>query len=469
MASRRDQLQSYQFLTQRMISAFVMRETDPAQSPLRRGVGAVFVGLMVAVMVGAGFGVAGIITKTGSANWKSDGAVVVEKETGASYLYHDGVLHPMLNYSSALLAAAKPAGVFHVAGNSLAGTPRGNVLGIPGAPDALPARKLLLGQPWSMCTTGTGGKATMVTLLVGHAPAGGRSLGGDGLLVTDTGNGNVYLVTGGRRYQIQQPSHLVSGLFGGTAATPVGRAWLNGLPAGSDIAPIPVGADKGKPSTVVTGFHVGDLVTAQTGTVKQYWMVFDDGLAPLNHLQWSTYQAQADAANGGAALDIPLNRATNAPVSAHLKAQTGVGAPPSAPPTLIPTDPTTTVCAVTHDARTPPDVVIGGAVDAAGPGTATGLVGDAGAALADRVVVPGGRIAVVRAVDGPASSGNGYVLVTDVGVRYGVPDDTSLQLLGYQPDDAVNVPSNMVLRIPAGPELDTEHAIRAVRPSGTTN
>ncbi|MEN3308214.1 MAG: hypothetical protein V7603_4416, partial [Micromonosporaceae bacterium] len=41
MASRRDQLQSYQFLIHRVISALVMRETDPAESPLRRGVGAV--------------------------------------------------------------------------------------------------------------------------------------------------------------------------------------------------------------------------------------------------------------------------------------------------------------------------------------------------------------------------------------------------------------------------------------------
>src|SRR5256885_13875914 len=100
MASRRDQLQSYQFMTQPVVSAFVMRETDPAQSPLRRGVGAVFAGLMIAVMVAAGFGVAGILTKAGSNTWKTNGAAVIEKETGASLLYQEGVLHPMLNYAS---------------------------------------------------------------------------------------------------------------------------------------------------------------------------------------------------------------------------------------------------------------------------------------------------------------------------------------------------------------------------------
>src|SRR5215510_10773577 len=105
MATRRDQLQSYQFLTQRVISALVMRETDPRQSPLRRGIGAVFVGLMIAVMTAAGFGVYGLLTKVGGNDWKTQGAVVVEKECGASYVYLNGKLYPALNYASALIAA----------------------------------------------------------------------------------------------------------------------------------------------------------------------------------------------------------------------------------------------------------------------------------------------------------------------------------------------------------------------------
>src|ERR1700710_1689169 len=109
MASRRDQLQSHQFRTQRVISALVMRETDPAQSPLRRGIGAVFAGLMIAVMIGAGYGVYGLLTKTGASDWKTDGAVVIEKDTGASYVYRGGQLHPMLNYASALLVAGTTA------------------------------------------------------------------------------------------------------------------------------------------------------------------------------------------------------------------------------------------------------------------------------------------------------------------------------------------------------------------------
>src|ERR1044071_2646345 len=108
MATRRDQLHSYQFLVQRVISAFVMREADPPQSPLRRGVGAVFAGIMVTIILAAGCGVWGIFNKIGGDQWATNGSVVVEKETGATFVYFDGRLHPTLNYTSALLAAGRP-------------------------------------------------------------------------------------------------------------------------------------------------------------------------------------------------------------------------------------------------------------------------------------------------------------------------------------------------------------------------
>src|SRR3954462_1333776 len=131
MATRRDQLHSYQFMTQRVISAFVMRETDPAQSPLRRGIGALFGGLMVAILIAAGFGVYGIITKNGTDTWKSDGSVVVEQETGASFVYLNGKLNPTLNFASAKLAAGRPNPVvYRVGAGSLAEVPRGVTIGI---------------------------------------------------------------------------------------------------------------------------------------------------------------------------------------------------------------------------------------------------------------------------------------------------------------------------------------------------
>src|SRR5687768_15349107 len=174
MASRRDQLQSYQFLVQRVLSAFVMRETDPPQSPLRRGVGAAFAGAMIVIIMAAGFAIFGLVTKIGSGKWQVEGAVVVEKETGAPFVYRQGVLYPMANYTSALLASGNlPPPVFRESRNSLTGTRRGVMLGIPNAPGSLPDRGKMVGAPWTLCavpgTDISGKPITSTSLILGTA------------------------------------------------------------------------------------------------------------------------------------------------------------------------------------------------------------------------------------------------------------------------------------------------------------
>ncbi|MGH3683333.1 MAG: type VII secretion protein EccB, partial [Natronosporangium sp.] len=290
MATRRDQLQSYQYLIQRVLAAFVMRETDPAQSPLRRGIGAIFGGVMITVLVGAGFGVYGILTKVGSDSWKSDGSVVIEKETGASFVYFDGRLHPALNYSSALLAAGSPTrSVSRVAGKALASVPRGLTVGIAGAPNSLPGAGQLLGLPWTVCAApgrdDTGQPVSTVTLVVSRGPDGAEPLGERGVLVGDTGSGEAHLVWHGHRHRLREPENVVPALFGElVTAVPAGTAWLNALPVGAEIGPIVV-ADRGRPSGALPDRAIGDVLVAETGSGPQHYLVFDDGLAPITELQ----------------------------------------------------------------------------------------------------------------------------------------------------------------------------------------
>ena len=84
--------------------------------------------------------------------WRGGDAVILEKETGAKYVYVNGRLHPVANYSSAVLIVGARRTV-SVARRSLAGVPRGAVLGIPDAPDALPGSRELVGGPWSVCSS----------------------------------------------------------------------------------------------------------------------------------------------------------------------------------------------------------------------------------------------------------------------------------------------------------------------------
>jgi len=461
MATRRDQLHSYQFLTQRVISAFVMRETDPQQSPLRRGVGAVFGGVMVAILVAAGFGIYGIITKVGSDGWKTEGAVVIEKETGASFVYVGGALHPTLNFASAKLAAGRPSTqVFRVSGNSLGEVPRGNTIGIPGAPDSLPGFKKRIGLPWTICsvelTDSAGARITRVQLAAGRGTASGRGLtDSEGILVRDSGEDTTYLVWRGRRHLIQDPTNLVPAIFGEVRSAQVGSAWINSLPAGNEIRTINV-PDRGQLSSQVPQREIGEVLTTETGAGQQHYLVFDDGVAAITPLQLTILGAATDLKRE----DVAVSVVNSAPKSSRLRPPANdAGAAPDSAPTLVPAG--EQVCAVTSDGRTPPALVVDAAVDGLDTGTLTGSASPDGELLADRVLVPSGRVATVRVLASPTAESGGYFVVTDTGIKYAVPSAEVLDLLGYSAADAIEVPTALMLRLPTGPTLDPAEASKS--------
>jgi type VII secretion protein EccB len=467
MATRRDQLHSYQFMTQRVISAFVMRETDPQQSPLRRGIGALFGGVMVAVLVAAGFGIYGLLTKVGADRWRADGSVVIEKETGASFVYARGTLYPTLNYASALLAAGRANPPVHrVAANSLSKAPRGTTVGIPGAPDSLPGIKRHVGLPWTTCaipsTNAAGQGVSVVAVAVSTVPTGGQPLGDGAVLVRDAKLNARYLVWQGRRHQIRNPEALVPALFGAANPVPVGTAWLNALPAGGDIQPIAI-PGRGEPSSAVGGRRVGDVLSTQTGSGTQFRLVFDDGLAPITALQRDILRAESPAE----AVPMSVAEANAAPVSRQLPAPAGDGQPPPATPALAVPGGGDPLCAVTTDGGTPPTVQVGGEVAGLAAAVPTPAVSTDGVPLADLVLVPAGRVTTVRVLGSPNAQAGPYYVITDVGVKYPVPQASVLPMLGYPPELAVNVPAALVSRLPTGPTLDPAAALAPAATGGT--
>ena len=468
MASGRDQLQSYQFLTQRVISAFVMRETDPAQSPLRRGIGAVFGGLMVAVLVGAGFGVYGILTKVGSNNWQSDGSVVIEKETGASFVYLGGKLHPTLNYASALLASGKAAAPSRVSRNALGTVPRGLTIGIAGAPNSLPAANRIVSLPWTLCSSagsdGSGGTATTVSLVAGSAPTGARGLTQEqGLLVRDSTTGTNYLIWQRHRHQLREPRTVIPALFGAVVApATAGTAWINAIPPGAAIGPITIDG-RGTASRAVPNRKIGDQLFATTGSGPQYYLVFDDGIAPITELQKAIVDAQFPATP----VQVSITDINNTRSSNRLATQPDESAAPKSPPKLDaqPATPADLLCAVTTDPRGAPDIFSGGDVAGIGTGIPTSGRSPDGTSLADRIVIPAGRVAVIRVLVSPSALTGPYAIVTDLGVLFPVPSVQVLAVLGYPPDRAVDVPASLSSRIPTGPVLDPAAALTPVSPN----
>ncbi|SSC23046.1 Type VII secretion system EccB, partial [Klenkia terrae] len=465
VASRRDLFQSYQFLTQRVVSGLVLRESDPLQSPGRRMGGAAFGSVMVAVLVLAVVGVIGVINPGGNTTWQSAGAVVVEEETGTRFVYlpdDDGTmrLHQVANFASAALLTGSTE-VVSVSSSSLDGVPRGPRLGITGAPDALPAADDLLGAPWTLCaapvSSASGESTPSTALLVGGGTGGGRSLGEDVLLVRDRGTGELQLVWRGRHHLVVDEAAVLLALsLRDVPQVDVGSAWLSGLPAGRALEPEPV-AGRGVPSAAVPGALVGQVGRVGDGESAQWYQVDLDRVVEITEVQARILLADPLTAQqaypGGEPTALTLSAVDVTGVDSVELPE----AEPADPPAQVPTAADVagseeTVCAGFDDAGDPSGVLIGARVDTtggvAGPGATTG-----GTTLADLVVVPPGRGALVSARASAEAPTGALFLVTDEGRAYPVPSPLEAAALGYDASTAVPMPEQLVARIAPGPAL----------------
>ncbi|WP_433393261.1 type VII secretion protein EccB [Micromonospora sp. KLBMP9576] len=451
MPSRQDQLHSYQFTVQRAVAALVMRETDPAQSPFRRLAGAGLASVLVAAIGLGGFALYGLFTGGGS-TWRDPGAVIVEKESGARFVYREEKLHPVLNYASALLiiGAERPKTVL-VSRRAIDGVPRGLPLGIADAPDSLPARGRLSTAAWTVCSvpgTEADRSAPRSALLIGVPGGEGRPLGEEALLLRHP-DGGLHLVWHQRRYLVRDASRVLAALAVTRArAVPVAPALLNSLPAGADLAPLALPAE-GERSPRVSGARVGDVyLVSNSGGGRQYAVALRDGLAGITELQAGLLLARTGQ---GEPEPMTLGRFAALPKLPDL-APTGPTAPPLAPPRLAVGE-GAGLCARVGDDGGVAEVRLGVRLPdlAAAPRTATAA---GGGVRADHVVVQPGRGAVVEAVAAPGASGGAVSVVTDLGRRYVLAGGEVLGMLGYRDVRPVRLPASLVALVPAGAPLD---------------
>lgn len=465
MASRRDQLQAYQFLQQRAVSALVTGETDPEQPPFRRSAGAAFASIALAVVALACVGVYGMISPGGNNGWRTDPGVIVEKETGTRYVYLDGRLHPVANYASALLLLGDHHGTQQVARDSLVGVPRGPRIGIPDAPDALPDADRLLTGAWSLCSAPAsdtaGSRIEESVLLVGTTPGGGTGLGDRALLVELAETGDRFVVWHGHRHPITDYGTVGTGLALTTEPwVRVGRAWLDVLPAGAPIEPIPV-AQPGAPSTAVPGrtdLRAGTLLVVTTAGGRQYYLADRDALRPITELQYNVERAYPPilAAYPGAEPRALALAPSLAAAARRLDppAADDAAAPPAPPVIARPPDAETTVCATVEPGESTPHLTVAPTLPPADPLATTARRTPAGTPLADRVYVPPGWAALVESMPSAQSPTGTLTVVTDLGRRYPLATPQVQRMLGYETAHPIRLPAELITRLPEGPGLD---------------
>src|SRR6266511_3046287 len=448
MHTRRDQVQAHTFMVGRLVSALLRGEPDLATPPLRRTTVGLLVGCILGVIAVGGFAVYGIIRPSQSTAWRHPGTLIVDRQTGTRYVLAGGRLHPVLNYASARLLLGRSMTVALVPADTLAAVPRGGPVGIPGAPDALPA------NTGSSSGTGSGPTRWLV--------CAGRVAGAAGA---------------------QAPT--VSVRIGpDDGALPLRGGWLGVLPAGPDLGP-PAVAHRGAPGPVLDGRPtvVGQLfgVPDPTGTAgdRHLYLLTANGLQPVSDTEATLVLADpaGTAASGGHA---PAVRGLSPGALAGarvLPTRADAAALPPDPPALL-ADPARSPCvrvlaggdqAVSLATVPATGTALAAAPVAAAPAPGTPASGAATSGAADRIDVAPGSGALVRprapGTAGPDQAGPDQVapacyLLTEDGALFPVADAAAAGDLGYDPDAAVGVPANLLALLPVGP------ALSRLRPGG---
>ncbi len=462
MWTQRDQLQAYQFLRRRLVSALQMGDANHPTSPSRRVIVGTVLGTVLALLVAGGFGIYGLLKSGVNQDWRKAGQVVIEKETGAAFvLDKGGLLHPMINYTSArLFAGGEGKTTVTVSAKSLANAARGVPLGITGAPNSVPTAANLVSEPWAVCSAVNRNlPATSTpdtTVMVGVRFASGELDAAHALIVKDP-NGGVYALIGGRRFKIADDQVLVALGFAPAQKVPVSLSWINAVPPGPDFRLIQIPSSGERASFQVGGVrtNVGEVVFTELDGVKHFYLVRKNSLSVIT------------ATEATLVVENPKNKqskqrkVSNSDISesVSIKQETLVAEYPAnipQPINQVRSD-QATICGASGPAGDMTIHIYDRVPLPSGAKPIT-ITDQSDQRLAGAAFVPPGMGVVVRMGTG-TPIGTVY-LITDQGIRYPIPGEDAMKALGYGAVTPVQTHEWLLTLFPLGPVLDPEAAGR---------
>ncbi|MFJ3671519.1 type VII secretion protein EccB [Streptomyces sp. NPDC090106] len=475
MQSKRDQVEAHVFMMSRLTSGMLLTDPDAPESPMGRTSRGAAWGLLLGALGAAGCVLFGVLSPGGDDSWKGADAVIVRKDTGTRYIYQDGVLHPIRNYASARLIGGSDLATRLVSAASLDGVPRGTPVGIPGAPDDLPAASDVNAGPWLVCsgtyTSDHGKRSATTTLVIGSEPPEGDGLTTAQALLVASADKELFLVWHGRRLPLDTEHGAQRALgYGDATARTVSAEFLNSLPLGPELTPLDVpGRGTSGPSLDGRPTRVGQVFTVQVpdGPVR-YYLLTEQGLRPLDATRAALVlgdpRTRQDSYDGDPPAAVALATDT---LAAHLvrsgTADTGSVSWPSGPPRLVEPDGKQDLCVDVEPSDGSPvtSVAVVSTLDAA-PAVAPEQA-QAACSPVDAIGVRPGAGSVVRALGaGGGELGDTTYLVTDMGVKYRMPSAQAVADLGYGGTEPAALPSTLLEMLPTGPDLDPDAASGAI-------
>ncbi|MFY2858575.1 type VII secretion protein EccB [Mycobacterium sp. THU-M104] len=469
--SNRDQNSGHLFYNRRLRAA-TTRFSVRMKHDDRKQTAALALSMVLVAIAGGWMVLLNVLKPTGAVG---DSTIIGDRDSGAIYARIDGRLYPALNLTSARLATGSAAQPTWVKPAEIAKYPAGPMIGIPGAPAAMPVNRGTV-SAWTVCDNAgrpRSGDKPVVTSIAGRLNGGGRAapLRGDaGLLVTF--QHSAYVIWDGKRSRIDPANRAVTlslGLDPGvTSPVEISRALFDALPATEPLTVPPI-PEAGAPSKWVAGSRVGAVLQSQTSRgTSQFYVLLPDGMQKITSFVADLLRS-ANSYGSTTPRTVPPDVLVSTPEVNSLP----VDYFPSGRLNFVDSAANPTTCVGWEKASTDPQARVavyngrGLPVLASMDERIVHLVRDdrgPASVVAEQVLVLPGAVNFVASTSGVITSDSRESLfwISPNGVRFGiVADDASLRALGLDPAAAVQAPWPLLRTFAAGPALSQQAALVA--------
>lgn len=461
------QVSGYNFLVRRMEHALVRRDVRMLNDPMRSQSRSMAIGAILATL---GLAACAVLALLRPQDKIADAKIVVGKDSGAMFVVlgeDKNTLYPVLNLASARLATGNSAKPSIVKESEIGKRNRGPLLGIPGAPAALPFDKDGKGRTWTVCDSidTEGSRSVTNSVVVGDLQLrdGVSELGKGQSLLLQSRNG-VYLVYDGKRAKVDINNGAVKNALVLEGLTPraVSPGLLNAIPEVPEVkAPVIDGAEA--PSPHLPGIKVGQIVQVQRSDKLQDYVVLREGIQAISPV---TKDLILFTKTVGEVKKLPQDAITNVPPADTLDVQTfpensmAVVNMRERPISCLSWKPITGEGDITAELR----VIVGNGLPVDGKKKLVPLAqADAGGDNTDNVYIPPGTGAYVQTtgIQPTSQRKDSVFFVADTGVRYGVKNTDAAKALGFEGVKPEPAPWAIVGLLAQGATLGREEAMIA--------
>jgi type VII secretion protein EccB len=444
----RHQVTGWRFVMRRIASGIALHDTRMLVDPLRTQSRAVAMGAVLLVTGLAGCFVFSLIRPSGTVG---NNAVLADRSTAALYVRVGDDLHPVLNLTSARLITGHAVDPTMVKSSELDRFPRGNLIGIPGAPERM-VQNPSHDANWTVCDSvsepaqgGHAAHSTGVTVIAGRPDSSGAraaTLPSRQAILVDR-DGSTWLLWDGRRSQINLTDHAITNALGlgqnnseVPAPRPIALGLFNAIPEAPPLT-APGIPNAGTPAPFSVPAPIGAVVVSyaldqSSSGAPRYYAVMPDGLQQI-----SPVLAAILRNTNSYGLDQPPRLGADAVAKLPVSRMLDTARYPDQQVSLVDAAKSPVTCAYWSKpagaATSSLNLMSGSALPVAESIRTVDLVGGGAVTTATRVALAPGTGYFTQTVGGgPDSPGTGSLFwVSDTGVRYGIDNEAEHSATGH--------------------------------------